>query len=612
MLKIKEIVISSPTSGETNLSSYQIKNGRRPLIIAMGHNSSDRVYSMLGYITNLMQNAAIAHSANLQENAALHDGSELITRVSLDEFSFYPKDRPLTIDEYRYIIGEVYKLAKTLPPNVHIQLATFPVYWPNGVVQNCNLYVQSPKRIGQEPLIHHMSKENASHIDFQYGYLNQGVARSIPLTGDRPDLDKRCEPGQDCDPNLVLRGTGVAVYDVNQYKNALRITSANGQKALQVVDICLDHAYGVGKQHLSALMTQLGLRREHVPVLASHIISSKTIDEEEANAAATVVHADVRNGKVGKHKPVFAKQAVNFNVGGFGANAQYSVYQPKVVGFLSGKDFDKAINYNFLGHPVNVNAIYGNGTTMLHDIVNDITTETDLKRTLSRIQTLQKYGLSIDIPNAQGFTVRELVCRQTVNALNSRDDVLSLMTMQIAKQLGITTNQIIASDTPKSPLAIPPKIEVPPKVNPNNILDNFIERTIIEFKIKNKVDLSYAQQIIENQLFDYYLGKIEVDKLSEIYGFRQKFIDGTFSKQMIMETFKDYPDFQSKIARHEERIALKKEIAELKMKLASKEHEHPDPDKTTNPVNKHSFFGTSQSAEKQAEVENAPNSLYHD
>ncbi|KTD60189.1 hypothetical protein Lsai_0299 [Legionella sainthelensi] len=813
MLKIKEVIFSSKTSGETDLSLHRITNGNRPLIIDSGQYDPHRANRMLSYISNLMQSTEIEHSKNVRENKALGDNSELITRVSLDEFSFYTKDRPLTLEEYKYLISEVHKLAKNLPSNIHFQLATFPVYWPNGVVQNCSLYVQSPKQAGQEPLIHHMSKTNSSHIDFQYGYMNKGIPCPIPLAGDRQDLDKRCEPGQDCDPNFLLQGTGVALYDINQYKNALRITSANGQMALQVVDICLDHAYGIGKQHLSSLISQLGQHQEHVPVIANHVISSKSIEQVDAHAAATVTHADVLKGKVGKLKPIVAKQAVAIGVGGFGANVQYNIYQSKAVGFLSGNDFDQAIQYNFQGRPVNVNLLYG-GTTMLHEIVTSISSNTDLKRTIERIQTLQKYGLSIDIRNDQGFTVREIICRQTSNALNLKDDTLALINLQMANQLGITQAEIIAYSTKPSSLVRPKKegenkpyaqhttsmvakptepvtpaavakshsqdqelaraiylacdnagitsaerreilyskhfsqefqnivtqfitydlskdnkhvidgarklikeltengvrrgenpairknmiqvlqtcidefeakatnaiinklhenngadvhailnilcnhpqimskiyphpyiatplnvstqltlaeqtiifllthhrqnfsmlskgiqitlemldkivsiypestkntikillleeminqekaaLQPTSKVNADNsqAFDKFISKTIIEYKIKNKVELLHAKQTIENQLFDYYLGRIKADQLSEINGLRQKFIDGTFPKQAILEAFKDTPDFQRKIIRHELILQTEKDIAALRLELAFKE-----------------------------------------
>ncbi|WP_160116805.1 hypothetical protein [Legionella sainthelensi] len=101
--------------------------------------------------------------------------------------------------------------------------------------------------------------------------------------------------------------------------------------------------------------------------------------------------------------------------------------------------------------------------------------------------------------------------------------------------------------------------------------DKFISKTIIEYKIKNKVELLHAKQTIENQLFDYYLGRIKADQLSEINGLRQKFIDGTFPKQAIFETFKDNPDFQRKITRHELILQTEKEISALKLGLAFKE-----------------------------------------
>ncbi len=102
-------------------------------------------------------------------------------------------------------------------------------------------------------------------------------------------------------------------------------------------------------------------------------------------------------------------------------------------------------------------------------------------------------------------------------------------------------------------------------------LDKFISKTIIEYKIKNKVELLHAKQTIENQLFAYYLGRIKTEQLSEINGLRQKFIDGTFPKQAIFETFKDNPDFQRKITRHELILQTEKEIAALRLELAFKE-----------------------------------------
>lgn len=62
MLKIKEVIFSSQTSGETDLSLYRIKNENRPLIIASGQYDPQRANRMLSYISNLMQSTEIEHS----------------------------------------------------------------------------------------------------------------------------------------------------------------------------------------------------------------------------------------------------------------------------------------------------------------------------------------------------------------------------------------------------------------------------------------------------------------------------------------------------------------------------------------------------------------------
>ncbi|KTD53144.1 hypothetical protein Lsan_3554 [Legionella santicrucis] len=93
MLKIKEVIFSSPTSGETDLSLYRIKNGNRPLIIATGQNDPYRVDRMLSYISNLMQSTVIEHSKNVLENKALGDNSELIHR---ENFSMLSKGIQIT------------------------------------------------------------------------------------------------------------------------------------------------------------------------------------------------------------------------------------------------------------------------------------------------------------------------------------------------------------------------------------------------------------------------------------------------------------------------------------------------------------------------------------
>lgn len=440
MLKIAEIIISSRKSGESTDSLYQIVINTRPTIIASGVPDPDRLNRLTAFLDNLMTKTKEKHDVSVQENNKLKDNSELITRVTLDEFSLYTKDTPLSIYEYKHLIHLIAERAKTLPPNLHFQIGTVPVLWPNGVMQNCGLYVQSPSKPGQEPLIHHLSKVHASAVDIQYGYQTvTGAVQTYPLAGDNPYLDSFAAPGGIYSPEILLKDTCINMYDVNQHKNAFRITSASGQQFLQVVDICLDHIYGVAKSYLHGLIDQLAKKKQFIPINASHIISSKIVNSNENNLIATVTHADLANDKVGTLAPADGKkkQPIYFGVGGFGQSAQYTIYPPKNIGILSGNDLEHAIWRNASnGLSFDVNAVY-EGTTLLHMVITK--SNSSLEKILNRIKTLKKYHPSIDIANAQKQTVRAIVSGSLINALlvNNIQDIEKFVC--IASALAIYT-----------------------------------------------------------------------------------------------------------------------------------------------------------------------------
>lgn len=488
MLKIAEIIISGTKSGESDDSSYKIKIGNRPTIIASGTPDSHRLNRISAYLNNLMAATEQKHYAAVQENNKLNDHSELITRVTLDEFSLYTKDSPLNLDEYKYLISLIAQRAKTLPPNIHLQIGTLPVFWPNGVVQNCGLYIQSPIQPGQKPLLHHLSKVHASHVDIQYGYRDtSGTIHTYPLAGDNPGLDNLTAPGGMYSPEILLKDTSVSVQDFNQYKNALRIISASGQQFLQVIDICLDHFHGVARSHIHGLICRLGAVKQFIPIHASHIISSKTINAYEHHLLATVVHADVAKTKVGSLSPSAgeAKQSINFAVGGFGQSSHYTTYPFKNIGILSGNDLEHVIWENASnGMPFKVNDIY-DGTTILHLVITK--SNASLQKTLNRIDTLRKYNLSVDIPDAQNQTVRSLVINHLINALianNSQDtekfaliaNMLQLYTPDVLQQLqNMHHNHFIGSNALIALKNAVPQILIPPTVAP--IINNPANRT---------------------------------------------------------------------------------------------------------------------------------------
>lgn len=457
MTKIKDIIIKSPSrnAGEFyNSDRIQKINPyfpNRPVAIIYSTDArDDRIERMKSYLNSLINNANNQHQRELLAQQNRGDSEELITRIVLEEFHLYTNNSPLTIDEYKTIINYISEIGKNLLPNLHFQLSTLPVLWPNGVVQNCALYVQSSHAPGHRPLIHHMSKIKSSAIDMQYAQINSsGEVTLLPLAGDNPTLDSTYEPGQRHSPAQVLLGTAVSVSDVNQYKNTLKITSRNGIEFLQVLDICLDHAYNTGQNHLLKLIAQLQNAHVFVPYRVSHIISSKTIEAQDDNIAASVIHADIHAAKVGNLTAELANQPVKFGVGGFGQNASYDIYPAKSIGILSETNFDKAKQSNDANHyEFSINKYLGDKTLMHHVVENS---HVSMNKTLTRINTLLKYNASIDIPDINNQTVRKLVTEQLITAINKNDAEQIKYYAQIAKALTMYTpmflNQLSAIQT---------------------------------------------------------------------------------------------------------------------------------------------------------------------
>jgi hypothetical protein len=106
--------------------------------------------------------------ANFTENSGkftINTGSENnVTRLSTHEFSFYPKDRPLMLDEYRELLGRIRKIAENCHENLHLLLASFPVKWPDNKVYNIVVHVQC----GKEPVLSPFAKSVPSSIDALY------------------------------------------------------------------------------------------------------------------------------------------------------------------------------------------------------------------------------------------------------------------------------------------------------------------------------------------------------------------------------------------------------------------------------------------------------------
>ncbi len=102
---------------------------------------------------------------NLQNEFVPKPGHEIdVSRFGMPEFSLYPKDRPITLEEYRTLLERIKKIAGSCHDNLHLVLSSVPVEWPDKKVYNLSVYVQC----GKDPILTPFAKSIPSAIDAIY------------------------------------------------------------------------------------------------------------------------------------------------------------------------------------------------------------------------------------------------------------------------------------------------------------------------------------------------------------------------------------------------------------------------------------------------------------
>ncbi|CAM3083148.1 Uncharacterised protein [Legionella steigerwaltii] len=233
------------------------------------------------FIEQLALQAELAHQEEKKSVTASGSNDVLITRILTNEFSFYTKDNPLSIEEYAILIELISKKASRLPPNIHLLLATIAVYWSDNTVHNCALYVQSPILSGEKPIVHHFAKEHSPPEDFVYLDKDDGL---LPISPDK--YIHRYSPLN------ILQNAGVALNDLNQFGSAIRIVTAEGIAFITSTAICLDLEFHVAEQNLINLLRQLNAVGIPLPLYVSQVISSHTIEPQSEFVFSGLSQAD--------------------------------------------------------------------------------------------------------------------------------------------------------------------------------------------------------------------------------------------------------------------------------------------------------------------------------
>ena len=317
-----------------------------------------------------------------------------ITRAITDEFTFYPSNKPFTLDEYKEIINKASEVASGLPLDIHLVLATFPVIWPDGGIHNCGLYVQSPVPPNTKALVHHFSKK-VPHPNDPIYKKSDGTIYINRADSDNPNYS----------PNILLKDTEAYTNDGNQYGSALKVARSDGKEFIVSLGICFDHGNGVERAQVHQLINQLQADKKDVPLLCNHVITSATVGRVNEHILSTVTHADThaknrrpsQNQIPGRSGFVCSTISSSFS-GELGAE----VYPQKRIGTLHSDLFQHASASQVLS----LNIPDEDGNTMLHQVF--LESEFDRDLIARRLYSMVVNGGDPNISNALNQTVLDL------------------------------------------------------------------------------------------------------------------------------------------------------------------------------------------------------------
>ncbi len=316
-IQIQDIIVthpSMPTMGES----------RFPL-------EDDALYlgRMIKQISLLASFAKHHHHLNCTKEGKIKFSCEnKITRVITDEFSFYPC-QPLTIMAYQSLLREIHTIAKSLPLNIHLILASFPVIDTNSELHNVTLHVTS----GPLPELHHHSKAIHSDIDVSYGY-KLANNHSIPATPYMSQIHLEA-------PLLFSAGT------------ILCSTTAGGARFINNIEICLEHNQNVGRDCLREIVRAAQLSDEVFPIQYSHVLSSRMtriLPSAPHNIRITQADATVPGLWIPSQDPRDYSspipEAVVHIANIFGTETIAHVFQPMQISVLPDDLFDAVADKN--------------------------------------------------------------------------------------------------------------------------------------------------------------------------------------------------------------------------------------------------------------------------
>lgn len=222
------------------------------------------------HLAFLFKLAKAQHEMDITTEEKLHK-AELITRLSTAEFSLYTK-MPLDQIWFDDLLRFIEKQARQLPENVHLLLSSFSLLLVDNKLSNVTLYVEG----GFEPVIHLIHKGNASRIDVNYDKKFQ-LFSQLPILS-RPQHTSA----------IIASNDGLVVNTDNFFS----VTTREGNKFFQAIDVCIDHQHGRAKHRFFDLVERHN-HSVHLPKYVEHVLTSNTTNKNNSNSPAQfILHVD--------------------------------------------------------------------------------------------------------------------------------------------------------------------------------------------------------------------------------------------------------------------------------------------------------------------------------
>ena len=256
--------------------------------------TKQRLYAHIAFLFKLVNADHRTNYCERSTDGAYHlkKGKENhVTRLSMNEFSLYTA-RPLTMDEYQTLYGDVLKMAETLEPNVHVLLSSFAIQDQKGKILNMSLFVEG----GEPPIIHSFVKNTASNIDIDYSHQEQLFSQ------------------QDSMPYGALQAENILSEDGTLISTGsnFEVRTQGGACYTQTIDVCLDHAYGHSHQLMRRRILKEADPDEFIPHQIEQCVTSNSIDLKGISIIANkVLHADTANSMHGTYGSADVNRGVN-------------------------------------------------------------------------------------------------------------------------------------------------------------------------------------------------------------------------------------------------------------------------------------------------------------